>query len=215
MKTVSSGSTASSTHGLHECGFFRPIVKEVIERYLDCGNPRCGFARIRCPDCRDERLLMFSCRTRGFCLSYHAKRIEEWDESRDEPGADQDEAGGLRVGKYMIRPLLALERLTFLEPEGKVGYRWGRDGTEQETMDYPEFIARVTSHIPDKGQVLVRYHGLYANAHRGKVKKASLSPSALRMVEEELRRLPSKGWAEMIRKVYEVDPMACPDSEAS
>ena len=32
-------------------GYFRPIVKEVVERYLDCGNPRCGFARIRCPDC--------------------------------------------------------------------------------------------------------------------------------------------------------------------
>jgi len=30
-----------------------------------------------------------------------------------------------RVGKYMLRPILALERLTFLEPEGKVGYRWG------------------------------------------------------------------------------------------
>ena len=29
------------------------------------------------------------------------------------------------VGKYMIRPLLALERLSFLEPEGKVGYHWG------------------------------------------------------------------------------------------
>jgi hypothetical protein len=39
-------------------------------------------------------------------------------------------------------------------------------------MDYLEFIARVTSHIPDKGQVMVRYYGLYANAHRGKVKKA-------------------------------------------
>jgi hypothetical protein len=77
-------------------------------------------------------------------------------------------------------------------------------------MDYLEFIARVTSHIPDKGQVMVRYYGLYANAHRGKVKKASLSPSALRIVEEELRRLPSKGWAAMIRKVYEVDPMVCP-----
>jgi hypothetical protein len=23
----------------------------------------------------------------------------------------------------------------------------------------------VTSHIPDKGQVMVRYYGLYANAH--------------------------------------------------
>jgi hypothetical protein len=30
------------------------------------------------------------------------------------------------------------------------------------------------------------------------------------MVEEELRPFPSKGWAEMIRKVYEVDPMVCP-----
>ena len=107
-----------------------------------------------------------------------------------------------RVGKYMLRPVLALERLTFLEPEGKVGYRWGRDGAGQETMDYLEFIARVTSHIPDKGQVMVRYYGLYANAHRGKVKKASLSPAALRIVEEELRRLPSKGWAAMIRKVW-------------
>ena len=27
------------------------------------------------------------------------------------------------------------------------------------------FIARVTSHIPDKGQVMFRYYGLYANAH--------------------------------------------------
>ena len=47
-------------------------------------------------------------------------------------------------------------------------------------MDYLEFIARVTPHIPDKGQVMIRYYGLYANAHRGKMRKAgvdySLSP---------------------------------------
>ena len=30
------------------------------------------------------------------------------------------------------------------------------------------------------------------------------------MVEDELRPIPSKGWAEMIRKVYEVDPLLCP-----
>jgi len=29
-------------------------------------------------------------------------------------------------------------------------------------MDYLEFIARVTSHIPVKVQVMVRYYGLYA-----------------------------------------------------
>jgi hypothetical protein len=110
----------------------------------------------------------------------------------------------------MIRPVLSLERLSFLEPEGKVGYRYDQDRAEQEAMDYLEFIARVTSHIPDKGQVTIRYYGLYANAHRGKVRKASVSPLVLRMPEQEEKCIPSKGWAEMIRKVYEVDPMVCP-----
>jgi hypothetical protein len=115
-----------------------------------------------------------------------------------------------RVGKYMIRPLLSLERLSLDKRIGQVSYRYGKEAGEVERMDYLEFIARTTSHIPDKGQVTVRYYGLYANAHRGKVKKASLAAFPLRMVEEELRPIPSKGWAEMIRKVYEVDPMACP-----
>jgi hypothetical protein len=86
---------------------------------------------------------------------------------------------------------------------------------EMERMDFLDFIARVTSHIPDKGQVTVRYYGLYANAHRGKIKKTSHAAFPLRIVEEELRRLPAKGWAEMIRKVYEVDPLTCPKCGAT
>ena len=32
-----------------EYGYFRPVVREVVERYLDCANPRGGFAlMIRC-----------------------------------------------------------------------------------------------------------------------------------------------------------------------
>lgn len=63
-----------------EYGYLRSVIQEVVEKYLDCGNPMGGFARIRCPDCREERLLMFSCKTRGFCPSCHAKRREEWSE---------------------------------------------------------------------------------------------------------------------------------------
>ena len=63
-----------------EYGYFRPVVREVVERYLDCGNPRSGFARIRCPDCHGEHLLAFSCKTPGFCPSCHPKRLEEWGE---------------------------------------------------------------------------------------------------------------------------------------
>jgi hypothetical protein len=115
-----------------------------------------------------------------------------------------------RIGKYMVRPILALDRLSFLDREGRVGYRHGDDGAELERMDYLELIARVTSHIPDKGQVMVRYYGLYANAHRGKVRKANRVPNVLGLIEEAPPPLTSKGWAEMIRKVYEVDPMICP-----
>jgi hypothetical protein len=60
MRPVSSGSTGFAVlrREANERGFFRPIVKEVVERYLDCGNPRCGFARIRCPDLGEERSLL-------------------------------------------------------------------------------------------------------------------------------------------------------------
>jgi len=128
-----------------------------------------------------------------------------------------------RVGKYMIRPLLSLERLSLDEREGQVCYRYGKDAEEVERMDYLsacnaqaglEFIARVTSHIPDKGQVTVRYFGLYANAHRGKARKGQPDKHPFIIVEEECPRVPRRGWAEMIRKVYEVNPLTCPKCQA-
>jgi len=57
-------------------------------------------------------------------------------------------------------------------------------------------------------------YGLYANAHRGKI-KTHHQAFPLRMVVEELRPVPSKGWTEMIRKVHEVDPMVCPHCGAT
>jgi hypothetical protein len=118
---------------------------------------------------------------------------------------------GFLVHKELLSPEWAERILSWRHSGFNVHSRVrARTKRETERMDYLEFIARVTSHIPDKGQVTVRYYGLYANAHRGKVRKASLGPFPLRIVEEELRPIPSKGWAEMIRKVYEVDPMVCP-----
>jgi hypothetical protein len=115
-----------------------------------------------------------------------------------------------RVGKYMIRPLLSLKRLFFSVQEGEVSYQYGDEEGKEEQMDYLEFIARVTSHIPDKGQVMVRYYGLYSNAHRGKMRKTHEAANPFLIIEQEEPFVPSKGWAEMIRKVYEVDPLLCP-----
>jgi len=115
-----------------------------------------------------------------------------------------------RVGKYMMRPILSLKRLSFDEARGQVIYQYGKYSSDSEHMDYLEFIARVTSHIPDKGQVMIRYYGLYANAHRGKMRKTGADVFHVPIIEDTNRYVPSKGWAEMIRKVYEIDPLLCP-----
>jgi len=49
-------------------------VELAVHAYLDCGRLHGGFARIRCPKCRGEHLLAFSCQTRNFCPSCQAKR---------------------------------------------------------------------------------------------------------------------------------------------
>ena len=211
-----------------EYGFFRPIIKEVVERYLDCGNPRCGFARIRCPDCGDEHLLMFSCRTRGFCPSCHAKRLEEWGEwMREELLFDAPHRqvvftipGMLRIFfRYNRRLLGSLCRLALRSLTRYFEAVTGSELMPGVIAAIQTFGTKINFHphlhflITEGGTV--RYYGLYANAHRGKVKKASLGLSPLRILEEELRPSPSKGWAEMIRKVYEVDPMLCPQCGAT
>ena len=61
-------------------GFFRPYTKEVIYRYLNCGDLHLGFARVKCPDCGHEYLLAFSCKRRHFCPSCHQKRVVEFGE---------------------------------------------------------------------------------------------------------------------------------------
>jgi hypothetical protein len=47
-----------------------------------------------------------------------------------------------RIGKYMVRPILALDRPYFLDRVGRVGYRHGDDGAEHERMDYLEPSAK-------------------------------------------------------------------------
>lgn len=61
-------------------GFFRPYVRKVIYRFLDCGILQSGFARVRCGDCDHEFLLAFSCKRRHFCPSCHQKRVVEFGE---------------------------------------------------------------------------------------------------------------------------------------
>ncbi len=42
--------------------------------FLRCGDLHEGFARVRCPDCRHEMFVAFSCKQRAACPSCHQKR---------------------------------------------------------------------------------------------------------------------------------------------
>jgi hypothetical protein len=35
-------------------GFWRPIIGTVVGKFLECGDLKQGFARVRCPKCREE-----------------------------------------------------------------------------------------------------------------------------------------------------------------
>jgi ribosomal protein S27E len=52
-------------------------VQREFEDYLKCGRLEHGFLRVRCMDCRAERLVAFSCKRRGFCPSCGARRMAE------------------------------------------------------------------------------------------------------------------------------------------
>jgi hypothetical protein len=33
-------------------GFWRPVIRTSIDKFLKCGDVKEGFARVRCPDCK-------------------------------------------------------------------------------------------------------------------------------------------------------------------
>ncbi len=58
----------------HAFGYPRFVERE-FEKFLDCGVLERGFLRVKCADCPRERLIAFSCKTRGFCPSCTARRM--------------------------------------------------------------------------------------------------------------------------------------------
>ena len=87
-----------------------------------------------------------------------------------------------------------------------------------------EFLAEFTQHIPPRGAHLIRYYGWYSNKTRGLRRKAAeqaaTANSPLLPGEGQgVRAAPppvstparcSQTWAMLIKRVYEIDPLACP-----
>ena len=124
-----------------------------------------------------------------------------------------------------MRSPVSLERMKFAPESGEVivacknGH--GRaDGQADERVDAMEFIARVLVQIPEPKRHSARYYGFYSCAARGKRRKAhaevdQCTPGAASESTGEVAPVPAqiaamkRTWAELIRRIYEVDPLLC------
>jgi hypothetical protein len=338
-------------------GFFRPWIKNVIYRYLDCGDLHCGFARVKCKGCGHEYLLAFSCKRRHFCPSCHQKRVIEFGEwlcadvlkfvphrqwvfsipkrlriyfmfdrkllpkfsrcvwkvlstylkkstSDDSatPGAvisvqtfgdfqnfnphlhiiatdgcfsgndlfqvgyspnpkdleelfryeilkmlkkeekitdvvienmlswhhsgfniycgptiwPHDEDALENPARYIVRASFSQERMTYIpadqspEGEARVIYQ-SKDGTTTKTFHALDWLARLTTHIPNKNEQMARYYGFYSNKSRGMRKKAENAEELPALIHTDPgRKQFRRNRARLIQKIYEVDPLTCP-----
>jgi hypothetical protein len=122
----------------------------------------------------------------------------------------RDEETMENLARYIIRASFSQERMTYLPEEPKVICR-SKDGGQERTFDPLEWLAAMSSDIPNKGEQMVRYYGYYSNVSRGRRKKQNhdaLIPSILE--PEADSKAYRKSWARLIQKIYEVDPLVCP-----
>ncbi len=159
--------------------------------------------------------LLLSWRHTGFSV-HNRVRVEP----EDQPAVE-------RLARYIMRPPISLERMTW-DGVGEVCYRRKRghessgfNEREVEAFDPAEFLARVIMHIPEPRRHLVRYYGWYSNVSRGRRRKGAAEDGAVGGVDEgpvsraarsEARgtRAMRRSWAQLIKRIYEVDPLLCP-----
>jgi hypothetical protein len=139
----------------------------------------------------------------------------------------EDQAAVERLARYIMRPPISLDRMSW-DGAGEVRYRRkrGHEGSglnecEVEAFDPAEFLARVIMHIPEPRRHLVRYYGWYSNVSRGKRRKAAAESgepgvadagpdSRAARAEARDARAMRRSWAQLIKRIYEIDPLVCP-----
>ena len=122
----------------------------------------------------------------------------------------KDEKAMENLARYIIRASFSQERMTYIPAQSKVIYQ-SKDGKEEKVFDVLEWLASMCSHVPNKGEQMVRYYGYYSNVSRGKRKKQTRDEYIPCILEsDESSKEYRRNWARLIQKIYEVDPLTCP-----
>jgi hypothetical protein len=114
------------------------------------------------------------------------------------------------LARYIIRASFSQERMTYFPDESKVIYK-SKDNKKEKTFDALEWLAAMCSHVPNRGEQMVRYYGYYRNLCRGKREKQKQDDTVPYILEpDKSLKERRKNWARLIQKIYKVDPLTCP-----
>ena len=105
-----------------------------------------------------------------------AQKLRAWHPSgfgvhRGRPIESDDRPALERLAAYILRPSFAASQLQYDPQQGRVEYRTAKG--IHRTLDALDWIALVTSHIPNPGEQMSRYYGRYSNASLGQRRQAS------------------------------------------
>ena len=123
-----------------------------------------------------------------------------------------DTEGLHRLACYLLRSPVNLSRLRFHPESQLIVYepKAGHEVDDEAVLDPLEFLARVLIHIPQPNKHLVHFYGVYANRVRSAYRNQGTAPKdEPTNAAAPARRALSKRWAELIYRIYEVDPLTC------
>jgi len=75
-----------------------------------------------------------------------------------------DDTAMENLARYIIRASFSQERMQYLDEEGTVVYT-SKDGATTRNFPALEWLAAMCSHIPNRGEQMVRYYGLCKALH--------------------------------------------------
>ena len=139
-----------------------------------------------------------------------------------------DRAAIERLVQYMTRCPFSLSRLVRVTDAGQViykaekqacrafpdprgdGLRPGRSGISRSSRRWSSWPSSRNTFRP--AAHLIRYYGWYSNKARGVRRKLAAAAAAAQpaTASRPQRNRSSQTWAMLIKRVYEVDPLACP-----
>ena len=119
-----------------------------------------------------------------------------------------------KIARYMSRAAISVERVEFNPEENTVTvYEKQKKTSSSKKAHYDilEFMALLAGHIPSPYETITFYYGIYSSSYRGKERKEKRGESPMQMEKIKGKAIASASWARLIHKIFEVDPLLCPN----